>query len=43
MPIGVLEAMLTDFTDEELMKLGFSEEEIDEAWSQLIRHDMATY
>lgn len=43
MPIGVIEAMLTDFTDEELKAMGYSEEEIDSYWSTLIRHDMNKY
>lgn len=43
MPIGVIEAMLTDFTDEELKAMGYLEEEIDGYWSTLIRHDMNNY
>lgn len=43
MPIGVIEAMLTDFIDEELKAMGYSEEEIDGYWSTLIRHDMNNY
>lgn len=43
MPIGVLTAMVEDFTDEELMEMGFSEEEIDAAWSCIIRSGMTQY
>lgn len=43
MPIGVIEAMLTDFTDEELKAMGYSEAEINGYWSELIRHDMEKY
>lgn len=32
-----------DLTDEELMEMGFSEEEIDAAWARLIRDDMTRY
>jgi len=41
--IGMIEAMLTDFSDEELKMMGFSDEDIDAAWSKLIRHDIANY
>lgn len=41
--IGMIEAMLTDFSDEELKMMGFSDEDIDKAWCKLIRHDMANY
>ena len=40
---GFLEAMLEDFTNEELRAMGFSQAEIDTAWSKLIRSDMADY
>ena len=40
---GFLEAMLEDFTDEELRAMGYSESDIDTAWSKLIRSDMADY
>lgn len=40
---GVLEAMLEDFTDEELKDMGYSDSDIDAAWSELIRSDMADY
>lgn len=41
--IGMIEAMLTDFSDEELKMMGFSDEDIDKAWRKLIHHDMANY
>lgn len=40
---GFLEAMLEDFTDEELKDMGYSDSDIDSAWSELIRSDMADY
>lgn len=43
MPIGVLTAMVEDFTDEELKEMGFTEEDIDAAWSCIIRSDMTQY
>lgn len=43
MPIGVLTAMVEDFTEEELMDMGYTEEDIDAAWSCIIRSDMTQY